>query len=309
MLSEGVFAQSRRAEVGSNYPAVNESDVKRFLVPCPPLLHQQRIAKILDTVDDAIHSTEQLIAKLEHVKQGLLHDLLTRGIDGHGELRDQQRHPEHFADTPLGSLPNDWVIERCSDLCREIVVGIVIRPTRWYAPSGISVLRSANVREDGIDMSDLVFMTEPHHRALAKSAVSPGDVVTVRTGYPGTTAVIPDTVHEANCVDIIISRPGPRLESEYLSMWVNAPIGKEQILAKQGGLAQQHFNVGAMKDLIVALPPLAEQRAICARVAALRERIGDERTLLDKLILLKNGLMDDLLTGRVRVKIDDEEAA
>jgi type I restriction enzyme, S subunit len=281
-------------------------DYLRQTVPLPQKDEQRRISEILDTIDNAIRSSERLIAKLDLTKQGLLNNLLTRGIDKNGALRDLRIHPEQFVDTPLGMIPRDWLMAPCRDLCREIVVGIVIRPTQWYASSGVPVLRSANVREDGIDMSDLMFMTVPHHRVLSKSAVVPGDVVTVRTGYPGTTAVIPDSVAEANCVDIIISRPGPRILPQYLSTWVNAPVGKGQVLAKQGGLAQQHFNVGEMKELLVAVPPLNEQRAICACATAIQRRVQDERTLLEKLRLLQSGLMEDLLTGRVRV---DEDTA
>jgi type I restriction enzyme S subunit len=303
-----VLPQIRRLSHGSIMSGLSSNIVRRLEIPLPSVSEQQRIVEILGTVDQVIRSTEHLIAKLEQVKQGLLHDLLTRGINESGALRDARRHPEQFTDTALGSLPRDWAIQPCGDLCREIVVGIVIRPTQWYAPSGVPVLRSANVREDGIDMSDLMFMTAAHHRALSKSAVSPGDVVTVRTGYPGTTAVIPDSVAEANCVDIIISRPGPRLLPQYLSTWVNAPIGKGQVLAKQGGLAQQHFNIGEMKELLVAVPPLTEQRAICACATTMERRVGDEQGLLRKLTALKSGLIDDLLTGRVRVAIDEDAA-
>ena len=299
---------TRRAS-GTTFLEISGSQFEQVVVPVPPMPEQRRIAEILDAVDDAVRSTERVVAKLELMKQGLVYDLLTRGIDEDGGLRDPVRSPRQFAETALGLLPREWSIARCGDLCREIVVGIVIRPTQWYASAGVPVLRSANVREDGIDMSDLMFMTASSHRALAKSAVSPGDVVTVRTGYPGTTAVIPPSVAEANCVDIIISRAGPLLLPHYLSTWVNAPIGKEQVLAKQGGLAQQHFNVGEMKELLVALPRLGEQAAICARADAIQKQIVAERKLIHKLALLKDGLTTDLLTGRVRVSVVDEETA
>ncbi len=74
-------------------------------MPLPPLPEQRRIAEILDTLDEAIRKTEQVIAKLQQMKQGLLHDLLTRGIDDNGELRDPERHPEQFKDSPLGRIP------------------------------------------------------------------------------------------------------------------------------------------------------------------------------------------------------------
>jgi type I restriction enzyme S subunit len=76
----------------------------------PPLPEQRRIAAILDTLDTAIRTTERLIAKLELVKQGLLHDLLTRGIDANGELRDPERHPDQFKDSALGPISEEWEV-------------------------------------------------------------------------------------------------------------------------------------------------------------------------------------------------------
>src|SRR5690606_3266369 len=73
-----------------------------------PLEEQQQVSKILDVVDEALRRTEQLVEKLKLAKQGLLHDLLTRGIDDNGELRDPIRHPEQFTDSPLGRIPRSW---------------------------------------------------------------------------------------------------------------------------------------------------------------------------------------------------------
>ena len=71
---------------------------------------QTRIAAVLDTVDEAIAKTEAVIAKLKQVRAGLFHDLLTRGLDEHGQLRDPVAHPEHFQDSPLGRIPKEWEV-------------------------------------------------------------------------------------------------------------------------------------------------------------------------------------------------------
>src|SRR5690606_33484545 len=87
-------------------------DLVAFPICLPPLPEQRRIAAILDTLDEAIRQTEALIAKLKQIKRGLLHDLLTRGIDDNGELRDPERHPEQFRDSPLGRVPRGWMVSR-----------------------------------------------------------------------------------------------------------------------------------------------------------------------------------------------------
>ena len=85
----------------------------------PSLPEQRRIAEILDTLDEAIRRTEQIIAKLKQIKQGLLHDLLTRGIDENGELRDPERHPEQFKDSPLGRFRRSGMVRHLerADTC------------------------------------------------------------------------------------------------------------------------------------------------------------------------------------------------
>jgi type I restriction enzyme S subunit len=89
---------------------------------------QFRIAAVLDTVDEAIAKTEEVIAKLKQVHAGLLHDILTRGLDEHSQLRDPITHPEQFQDSPLGRVPRAWEIKTCQSVCREIVVVL------WYFP-------------------------------------------------------------------------------------------------------------------------------------------------------------------------------
>lgn len=289
------------ASVGSTRQSINTQILESLSIVTPPLPEQRRIAEILDAGDEAIWQTERVITKLKAVKAGLLDDLLTRGLDEHGHLRDPPAHPEQFKDSPLGRIPREWEVVRCTSICHEITVGIVIRPSQYYVSEGIPALRSANVREDGVILDDLVFISEESNRLLAKSRLKQGDVITVRTGYPGTSCVVPPELDGANCIDLIISRLGPRVIPEYLATWINSDFGKGQVLRSQGGLAQQHFNVGALQKLLVALPRLDEQNRIAAILDAHDARIRAEERELAKLRQIKRGLMDDLLSGRVRV--------
>lgn len=287
---------------GSTIKHLYITKIAKMEVPVPPSEERRKIAEILDTVDEAIARTSSLIIKLKQTKAGLLQDLLTRGLDEDGKLRDPQAHPEQFKDSALGRIPKDWEIRICESVCREIVVGIVIKPSQYYKSSGVPVLRSANVREAGLDPSDLVFMSEQSNRILAKSMVRTGDVLTVRTGYPGTSCVVSPDFDGANCVDIIISRPSTEIDSAFLATWINSDSGKGQVLRVQGGLAQQHFNVGELQKLLIAKPSIQEQRKIQAILDTHNTRIRAEEAYLNKLKLQKQGLMQDLLTGKVRVK-------
>ena len=160
-----------------------------------------------------------------------------------------------YKQTEVGVIPEDWATRPCSALGDLITVGIVVRPTQYYTKQGVPALRSANIREDGIDESDMVFISEKANALLSKSQVRTGDVLTVRTGYPGTSAVVSPNFAGSNCIDILITRPSKAIDSKFLSAWINSSFGKYQVLRNQGGLAQQHFNVGDLRNLVVALPP------------------------------------------------------
>ncbi len=105
---------TRRAS-GTTFLEISGREFGAVRVPVPPLCEQRRMAEILDTLDEAIQRTEQIIAKLKQIKQCLLHDLLARGIDENGELRDPEQHPEQFKDSPLGRIPRAWKIIQLRD--------------------------------------------------------------------------------------------------------------------------------------------------------------------------------------------------
>ncbi len=206
-----------------------------------------------------------------------------------------------YKQTAVGIIPEKWETHPCSDLSERIMVGIVIRPTQYYVRHGVPAFRSANIREDGISTSDLVFISDASNALLAKSQTRTGDVLTVRTGYPGTSAVVSQAHAGCNCIDILITRPSKKLDSEWLAIWVNSPYGKEQILRNQGGLAQKHFNVEDMRNLVVALPSLPEQRAIASVLSDVDALISRLNQLIAKKRDLKQAAMQQLLTGKQRL--------
>jgi type I restriction enzyme S subunit len=290
---------------GSGLRHLRKSYIKdfRFLAPSDSA-PQKRIVSILDGIDTAIEKTEALIAKYQQIKAGLMHDLFTRGVLPNGKLRPpREQAPELYQETAIGWIPREWGVKPCADLCSRICVGIVIQPTQYYVEDGVPAFRSANVREDGIDPNNFVYISAGANRLLAKSQVKTGDIVSVRTGYPGTSAVIPPEFQGANCIDILISTPNEKVTSEYLCDWINSSFGKGQVLRQQGGMAQQHFNVGEMRELLVALPDLNEQERIRGKIKSVSGKLAIEKALAEKLQAQKSGLMHDLLTGKVPVNI------
>ncbi|AFY75447.1 restriction endonuclease S subunit (plasmid) [Synechococcus sp. PCC 7502] len=134
---------------------LSSRDILDIQIELPEIKEQEKIAEVLSTIDRAIAKTEAIIAKQQRIKTGLMQDLLTKGIDENGNIRSEATH--EFKDSAIGRIPVEWDVELCGSICKEIIVGIVIRPAQYYKPSGVPVLRSANVKENAIDFSDLVY--------------------------------------------------------------------------------------------------------------------------------------------------------
>ena len=176
----------------------------------------------------------------------------------------------------------DWQQVALEDVATQVTVGWVGPMTHEYQSAGVPFLRSLNIRPFRIDVADLRYITTDFHQQIGKSRLTPGDVVIVRTGAPGTAAVIPEWLTEANCSDLVIVRPGPELDPRYLAYYLNA-AAQHQIAAETVGAVQQHFNVGSAKRLRMSLPPFQEQRAITGVLGALDDKIEANRTLNETL--------------------------
>ncbi len=279
---------------------------------------QRHIADILDTIDDCIRSTETFIAKLEQMKQGLLHDLLTRGIDENGELRDPIRNPDQFHTTDLGLLPITWDARPLGSLLANV------DPSMRSGPFGSALLKAELVSEgvpmlgiDNVNVEQFVptfsrFVTAQKFHELSRYAVRPNDIMITIMGTVGRCCEVPSdigdalsskhvwtlTIDEAMYLPFLVC-----LQVNY-SDWVLRHFSKDT----QGGIMSA-IRSETLRSVLLPTPPIQEQVKIASVLSTENERLASLRAELAKLQLLKVGLMDDLLTGRVRVKVDNGDAA
>jgi len=271
---------------------INLTGLREIPVNLPPLPEQKKIAAILSSVDEVIAKTEAVIAQLQIVKKAMMEQLLTKGMP--------DRHTR-FKQTEIGEIPEEWEVVSLERAASRIVVGVVIQPASYYVPDGIPALRSLNVKDDEILLDKLVFFSDASNQQLSKSQIRTGDVLTVRTGVPGVSACVPAALNGANCIDLIITTPSAALRGEFLSRFINSDRGRGAILKRQGGLAQQHFNVGEMKQLLVPIPSIEEQDLIIERLQVIDVRLGVERALAKAITIVKAALSSSLLSGELRV--------
>ena len=134
-------------------PNINSLEYKNLAIPKLPLPQQRKIAKILTTVDNLIEKTEALIAKYQSIKQGMMHDLFTRGVDAKGKLRPPQSvAPELYKQSELGWIPKDWKECKLNEVVPKAEYGISVP---LDDEEGVPVLRMNNLFEGKIDVSDI----------------------------------------------------------------------------------------------------------------------------------------------------------
>ena len=177
-------------------------------------------------------------------------------------------------------MPGSWRDVQLGDVAEDVTVGYVGTMASEYLKDGIPFLRSLNIRPHSLDLTDIRYISRAFHERLRKSALAPGDVVTVRTGKPGATAVVPPSLPEANCSDVVITRPGSNLDARWLSYYING-VADGFVASRLVGAVQQHFNVGSAKEMLLALPPLVEQRGIGTTLGLLDDKVESNRRAIE----------------------------
>ena len=303
------YEEMRARSAGGGRAGLTKAILESLPIQFPHPHEQRRIAEILSTLDDAIEQTEALIAKHQQIKTGLMHDLFTCGVTADGHLRPtREQAPNIYKDTMLGWIPKEWEVESIDSLA--VRVGSGITPTggsEVYLTEGIIFVRSQNVTHQGLDLSDVAFIDEETHQRMAASEVLPFDVLLNITGASiGRCCYLPNGLGPTNTNQhvccIRFARPN-ETDAKFLSMVLSSPIGQNQIFRLNAGGNREGLNYQQLRAFIVPWPQQDERLKIAVRLNSAEGHISVERQLLIKLRQQKHGLMHDLLTGRVRVKV------
>jgi type I restriction enzyme S subunit len=308
---ETVGRQIARTSHGSIMSGLSSAIVRRLKLPLPPLCEQRRIAEIFDTIDTAIQQTNDLIAKLSRIKQGLMQDLLTRGIDEKGSIRSPKT--DRFRNALIGNaeiqIPENWEVK---ELNRLITI------QHGYAFSGKYfteeecdhvLLTPGNFKVSGglyfTKHNTKYFTGEIPHDYLLTN----GDLLIVMTDLTQEMNILGDViVLNSNKKILHNQRIGKLriictiLDPRYLAYLMNASFCKNQIKSTATGTTVKHTSpTRILRTVVPVCPEPHEQHRIAAILTQADETVVREEIYNEKLLRLKHGLMQDLLTGKVRV--------
>ena len=285
---------------GSGIPHIDKEIFGNLAITEFDLGEQSKIAEVLSTVDRAIEETEALIAKQQRIKTGLMQDLLTRGIDEHGDLRSEQTHK--FKDSPLGRIPVEWDVKALDKIVDEsITYGIV--QAGPHVDGGVPYIRTGDMHGDEINVEKLLRTAPQVAKSYKRSAVWVGDIVFALRATVG--KVLPVTVEldGANLTQGTAKiSPKKSIDSDFLLWAIRTSQVQNAIRLEQKGTTFMEITLGDLRTIRLALPKKKDEQSLIAEKLTRHDRLRrDYAKQRDKLVSLKHGLMQDLLTGTRRV--------
>jgi type I restriction enzyme S subunit len=282
-------------------PLLTQQILKSVLIAKPNIYEQKKIAEILTTVDEAIEKTAQIIEKTKEVKKGLMQKLLTRGI-GH----------KKFKKTVIGEIPEEWEVVKLKDVAASQKYSFVDGPfgsnlkSIHYTKQGIPVIQSQSIISGVFKPAEEFYVSEQKARELERSKVLPGDIVIAKIGVNyGASGTIPKNyppaVLSGNTMKIT---PDPdKVATEFLQHLLHYFRTIKVFDKIVSTTAQPAITLEGTRKIMIPLPPLPEQKQIAAILSSVDDEIEKESNSKKELEAVKKGLMQMLLTGKIRVKI------
>lgn len=272
------FSQRAGGSSGS-MKNVTQSDIREVPIPLPTLTEQRRIAAILDQAEALRTQRRVALDLLDTLAQSVFVEMFGDPVTNPFQISTLKGH----------------------QACTRITVGIVVQPSAYYRAQGVPALRTLNIRTNRIVTENLVyFSAEDNEGRLAKTRVRAGDVLVVRTGQPGTAAVVPEELDGVNAIDLLIATPNrAKVLPDFLCFFLNSDAGRRLVLGAQRGQVQKHLNVGALSAAEILIPSLRRQETFAAAIKAIESLKAKHRASLAHLDALFASLQHRAFHGEL----------
>jgi len=269
-----------------------------IMFPVPPVAEQQKIASILSTVDNAIQKTDEIIAKTQQLKKGLMQQLLTKGI-GHTK----------FKQTEIGQIPEEWGVRKLTELLDEPLRNGVNKNKEDFG-FGIKFVNVLDVFCPFIIDNSKLRRINATSEEVDRHRLRSGDILVVRSSLKKDGVAYP-ALFEEDSEPVIFAgfliriRPNKKVVCPpYLLHYLRTERARQRLISYSGTVAITNVTQESLETLVVPIPTIEEQQTITSILSILDDKIEKERTKKDELEQLKKGLMQVLLTGKVRVKVN-----
>lgn len=293
-----------KASHGSTMQHITRKELDRFgaLVPIDKK-EQEKIAEVLSTIDHAIAQTEAIIAKQQRIKTGLMQDLLTKGIDENGNIRSEATHK--FKDSAIGRIPVEWEVKKIKD-SGELKLGRQTAPKYQLGINPYLYLRVVNISDGHLDLRDIKTMDFTRNEfqiyclEYGDILLTEGDLVSAMN--VGRSAIFRGEIERCCFQNSLIRfRPPNKGSSEFFHFLFCYLRSVGYFANATMATTVFHLSVGRLQELYISVPNELEQIRIEKILSKQDKNIDDDLKKYEKLILLKTGLMQNLLTGKVRV--------
>lgn len=278
---------------GTKMPRTSWNELKEINIFVPQLKEQQKIADILSTVDTQIEQTEQMIEQTKELKHGLMQQLLTKGI-GHTE----------FKESIFGSIPITWKITNFDALTIDHKQGYYTKES--YVESGVKIVRITDLQNPRINYKNMP-MLDISDKDFDAYKVTEGDFLFARSGAIGRYGIVENLVDKAIFASYLIRFKFDltKVKNRFLGYFYESSFSEQQLKMITQGSSNININANNIKALKIVLPPLKEQEKIVEILSSVDDQIDIYEQERAKYEELKKGLMQQLLTGKIRVKVDE----
>jgi type I restriction enzyme S subunit len=286
-----------KLNMATGTPGLNRDLVYTQVTPFPSLPEQKIIAEILSTVDQAIEKVDEAIKKTQRLKNGLMQELLTKGI-GHKE----------FKDTEIGRIPKDWSLVRLEEAVKSIKRGPFGGSVKKeiFVSKGYKVYEQKNVINNDFS-SGSYYIDSKKYNELKIFAIKEGDILLTGAGTIGKIAVVPEYFEPGIINQALIKitlDQNKTLIPYFYNLLIFAPFSKKVLGSSHGATMKNISSVKDLKSILIPLPPQLEQQKISEILSGVERRLELLRERKERLERVKKGLMGDLLTGKRRVRLE-----
>ncbi|HDH44956.1 MAG TPA: restriction endonuclease subunit S [Thermococcus sp.] len=280
------------SQAGSTLKNISLPVLKSLKIPLPTIQEQQKIAEILSTVDEAIHKTNEIIAKAKRLKKGLMQELLTKGI-GHKE----------FKDTEIGRIPKEWEVVKLGNALELCQYGLSIP----MSDKGKYPIIRMDEIVNGYVIPKISKFVDLDEKTFKTFKLEKGDILFNRTNayeLVGRTGIFLLNGNYVFASYLIRLRPKREIfDPHFLTYYLIFSHNRLKQLATKA-VHQANINARNLKKVKIPKPSLVEQQKIASILSTIDKKLEIERKEKEKLERIKQGLMDLLLTGKIRVKVN-----